>query len=331
MSSTATSKLSVLIVGCGQIAGGYDADHDDALVRTHAKALTRHGGFRLAACVDPDAERRGGFRRRWGVAEDFAGLDAVAERRFDLACLCSPPEFHAAQLDTLLAMDVGMVFCEKPLTAAIAESRRLVAAYAAKGRPLAVNYLRRWDPAVAELAAEIAAGHWGGLLSAEGLYTKGIFANGSHLIDLAHCLLGPLAPRGVTRVVADYLPHDPTLEGWLHTATGAPLYLRAGDCRRFTVFELDLLFEAGRVSFTESGFTIRRRRVVPDARFDGYRVLEAGESRPTGLGTAMLDAVGNLHRHHLAGEPLASTGVTALAAHDICAALMGMADDRRTQ
>ena len=326
MSSTATSELSVLIVGCGQIAGGYDAALDDALVRTHAKALTRHGGFRLAACVDPDDDRRRAFRQRWGVGEDFSGLDQVAGRRFDLACLCSPPQFHAAQLKTLLAMDVGLVFCEKPLTAHIADSRRLVAAFAERGRPLAVNYLRRWDPAVAELKGEIEAGHWGALLSAAGLYTKGIFANGSHLIDLAQYLLGSLTPKGVTRVVNDYLPDDPTLEGWLETASGAPLTLRAGDTRHFTVFELDLLFEQGRASFTQSGFTLTRHRVVDTPRFAGYRILDDGDARPTGLGTAMLDAVGNIHRHLTTGETLASTGATALAAHELCAALM----DRRT-
>ena len=49
----------VLIVGCGNIAGGFDHEQPGTDTPfTHAGAYCRHGGFALAACVEPDAERR---------------------------------------------------------------------------------------------------------------------------------------------------------------------------------------------------------------------------------------------------------------------------------
>lgn len=331
-SSTATPRpLSVLIVGCGNIAGGWDAGRQDDIVRTHAKAYQRHGGFRLAGCVDPDLDRRLAFQARWGVDASFSELAEVAERAYDVVSICSPAEMHAVHLRQALAMDVGLVFCEKPLTSNISSSRQMVAAYAARRRPLAVNYIRRWDSEVQALKAEIESGAWGRLLAARGLYTKGIFANGSHLVDLLHFLFGPLAPVSVSDLVDDSLPDDPTLSASLRTPAGALVTLTAGDRRCYTVFELDLLFEKGRVSFAESGFKVCRRRVVDDARFDGYRVLEPAEWRDTGLDSAILAAVGNIHAALAGDAPLASTGETALLAHETCAALVRMAGGATTE
>ena len=44
---------------------------------SHAGAFLRHGGFHLAACVEPDADRRHAFMRRWGVAQGFDGTGAA--------------------------------------------------------------------------------------------------------------------------------------------------------------------------------------------------------------------------------------------------------------
>ena len=55
MSPTATSDvLSVLIVGCGDMAGGYDEARECAEILTHAGAYAHHPGFAVAACVDPE-------------------------------------------------------------------------------------------------------------------------------------------------------------------------------------------------------------------------------------------------------------------------------------
>ena len=219
-----SDPLSVLIIGCGRIAGGYD-NLDDDNVKTHAKAFLRHGGFRLSACVDPDEDVRRTFAKRWGIEQDFSEIDDAIGQSFDVASICSPPEAHAIHLERLLESNTRLVFCEKPLTSDIEQSRRLVAAYAANDRPLAVNYQRRWEPTVLTLKEEIASGQWGRLLVANGLYTKGIFANGSHLIDLLHYLVGPLEPEAVTDALEDYLDTDPSLAARLRTQLGAPVIL----------------------------------------------------------------------------------------------------------
>lgn len=317
-----SEPLSVLIVGCGHIAGGYD-DPAGPDIKTHAKAFLRHGGFRLAACVDPDRTKAAEFAALWGVERSFGSLED-AKGRYDVVSICSPPDAHAGQLATLLDWDIGLVFCEKPLTDDIEESRRLVAAYQARTLTLTVNYQRRWEPFVRRTRDEIAEGRWGRLLSAQGIYTKGVLGNGSHLVDLLQFLIGPLTPERVFEARADYSETDPGLGALLRSKEGAPVILTIGDSRHFTIFELDLLFEQGRVTFGDSGWTVSRRRIVDDPRYATYRILEPLAPTPAGMEEAMSAAVASVHASLVLGEEPPSTGATALAAQEVCHALLKM-------
>ncbi len=93
MSPTATSDvLSVLIVGCGDMAGGYDEARAGAEILTHAGAYARHPGFAVTACVEPDEARRREFMDRWRIAAGFFDLAAcrAAGSAFDVASVCTP-------------------------------------------------------------------------------------------------------------------------------------------------------------------------------------------------------------------------------------------------
>ena len=186
MSSTAGSELlSVLIIGCGNIAGGFDAAGSDTVL-THAGAYRRHGRFRLAGCVDPDAGRRGAFQQRWEVEHAYPSLpEALASgTRYDVISVCSPTPQHAADLRMILRVPPRLVFCEKPLAAGIKEAAALVAACRDAGTLLAVNYTRRWDPQVSAFKSALERGAWGPIRSVVGYYNKGVLNNGSHMVDL---------------------------------------------------------------------------------------------------------------------------------------------------
>ncbi len=318
--------LSVLIVGCGAIAGGYDEGRAGRNVFSHAGAYRAHGGFRLAACVEPNAARRRRFMARWKVPRGFATL-ADCRRSglaFDVASVCTPTAAHEAALDALLAMPVRAVFAEKPLTANLAASRRIVRAYAKARRPLVVNYLRRWDPAMAALRNGLARGQWGRVQNVVAHYGKGLFNCGSHVVDLLGFLWGPLEPRAALRVRGDRTAADPTVDAVFAGPGGAPVYLIGGDSRRFFDFEIALTTDKGRVVIEEQGQTIRIRPAVESPLFAGYRIIEKGRWLGTGLGRAMAAAVGNVHGRIARGEKLLSDGKSALAAQEACAAIMTM-------
>lgn len=310
----------VLIVGCGQIAGGFDAQRDPGLPPlTHAGAYRRHGGFEIAACVEPDAARRAAFMQRWNVPAGYDDVAAAAASGpFDVVSLCSPTAAHGPQVLQALALAPRLIFCEKPLAPTLAEAEALVAQCAEANVALAVNHTRRWAPDLWRLADELAAGTWGAVRSAVGTYNKGVLNNGSHLIDLLQMLLGPLQLRHAGTPVADHWPDDPTIPAVLSTADGVPVHLataHAADCAHF---ELQLVTERGVIAMEDGGQQWRVRRVVASPHFAGYRSLDAGTLREGAYLQATGLAVANLHDTLQHGTPLRSTGSSALAAQRLC-------------
>jgi predicted dehydrogenase len=320
MSNTAGSEmLSVLIIGCGNIAGGFDAAGSNTVL-THAGAYRRHGGFRLAGCVEPDAGRRTAFQQRWGIEHTYASLPEAlgSGTHYDVISVCSPTPQHAADLNMVLRASPRLVFCEKPLAAEIKEATGLVAACRDAGILLAVNYTRRWDPEISAFKSALERGVWGPVRSAVGYYNKGVLNNGSHMVDLLQHLLGPLELQATGTAQSDHSAEDPTVPALLATTNATPVHLATGAAGDYALFELQVVTAKGVVAIEQGGFSWRERLVRESPRFAGYHDIGDDTQRPGGYPKAMLRAATNIHEALTQGAELASTGETALAAQTIC-------------
>lgn len=330
---------NVLIIGCGNIAGGFDDQRSNlALPRTHAGAYLRHSGFRIAACVDPDEARRTAFAVRWNadsVADSVEALNACPGF-FDVISICSPNSKHAEHLEQALALQPKLIFCEKPITNILNQGVRLVEACEAAGIKLAINYTRRWAPDVVQLAGELQRGEWGKVLSAIGTYTKGVVHNGGHMVDLLRMLLGPLELEAVGQPVFDYWDDDPSVPMMLRTSEGVPVQLTIGNAADYTLFELVLVTMRGEIAMRRGGLEWTIRRVQNSDTFAGYRELSSWEVFPGKYDYAMSRAIENISDALVRDAPLASTGKTGLAAQRLCetarnAALNASTSDRIIQ
>jgi predicted dehydrogenase len=313
--------LRVLIIGCGNIAGGFDAERPaSAPPLTHAGAYWRHGGFRLVGCVEPDAAKREAFMQRWLVEKGYPTIDAAAAGGpYDVVSLCSPTSLHAAHLAAALSLHPRLVFCEKPVTGSAAETAAAVDVCNAAGVKMAVNHNRRWAPDIVRLQAELQpGGPWGAVRAAIGIYNKGVLNNGSHLVDLAQLLLGPLDLIAAGAPVYDHWKDDPTVPALLQSRAGVPLTLNAAHAGDYAIFELQLLCERGMVAMEDGGAGWRVRRIVGSPHFKGYAVLDGGQRSAGEYHASTLAAVTNIHETLTRGAPLASTGETALAAQRLC-------------
>ncbi|NQX94112.1 MAG: Gfo/Idh/MocA family oxidoreductase, partial [Erythrobacter sp.] len=263
----------VLIIGCGAISGGYDAQRSPAdWPLSHAGAISRDDRFHLAACVDPDDTAREGFAKRWGVPRAAPDLDALNAQagEFDLIVIASPTRSHAEHLEWALAMQPMAVFCEKPVANEAETAFRLHHDFATNKIPLVVNYTRRWQPSLQPVIDEIDNGDWGDLISAVGTYAKGIIHNGSHMLDLLRMFVGPLTLQYAGPHLFDHWKDDPSVSAIL-TANdmGQPVHLVAGDARYFTQFELVLTYDLGEVAIRDGGARLETRRVEDSAVFTG--------------------------------------------------------------
>ncbi|MDY7096646.1 MAG: Gfo/Idh/MocA family oxidoreductase [Pseudomonadota bacterium] len=310
----------VLIIGCGAIAGGYDAERPDTeWPLSHAGAIARSDEFELAACVDPDDTVREAFAKRWSVPHTAASLEELkaSAGAFDLIVIASPTRFHAEQLEWALEMGPKAVFCEKPAANDAETAFRLHHVYRQRKIPLIVNYTRRWQPGLRPLLAQISGDEWGELISAVGTYGKGIMHNGSHMIDLLQMFVGPMTVQNAGPHCFDHWDNDPSVSAIL-TANdiGQPVHLVAGDSGSFTQFELVLTYQAGEIALRDGALRIETRRVQDSETFAGYRTLGPVQSEAGRYEEAMAHAYANLAQVIARkGYPQHDTGNSSL---DLC-------------
>ena len=172
-------------------------------------------GAEMVAIAGRRRERAVELATRFGIPHvcgDAAEL--VARDDVDAVAICTPNALHREQ--ALLAFAHGKhVFCEKPLGASLADAEEMAAAAEASGRVHQVAFTYRYLHGVAELRRRVQAGdagepfrfrahheYWFGLRPDTPISWRErrdaagagvLFDTGSHLMDLARWLLGPVA------------------------------------------------------------------------------------------------------------------------------------------
>jgi len=317
-----SSPYRVVIVGCGNIGGGFDTDRSpDDWPLSHAGAFTRHEGFQIWACVDPDEGRRTAFASRWGIglhAPDMASL-SPSLGPIDVVSICSPTTLHHDHVMQSIELQPRVIFCEKPLASDVASTEALVEACKARGIALVVNFSRQWDPSMEALIHQLQEGRWGIIRSVVGHYNKGILNNGSHMIDLLFRLVGDLELVATTCSTLDFWDNDPTIAALLTAKCGTvPVYLNPGHARDFAYFELEVVCEKGVVRMRSGGISWESRETHPSAEFTGYRTLDGAVLTPGRYMETMVGAIDELYNFLAAGAPIRSMGENAVKVQTFC-------------
>ncbi|MBV5336634.1 MAG: hypothetical protein J0653_01075 [Deltaproteobacteria bacterium] len=132
-------------------------------------------------------------------------------------------------------------------------------------------------------------------------------------------LIGPLEILQVGRPIFDYFPDDPSVPAYLEGAQGEiPIQLSCAHATDYSAFEVQFVFAQGVLTMEDGGMLWRERRVTESKVFKGYNVLETGTQRIGAYPRATLGAVNNVFKAICHGEPLASTGQSALEVQMIC-------------
>lgn len=199
------TALPLAVLGCGGIAKAY------------LSALPRVPGLRVVALVDPEPARRqpeaGGVT---AGARPFADvhrlLAAVAAGELELAAalVLTPPDSHEALTVALLAAGIH-VLCEKPLAPTAAAARRMVAAADRHQRVLMMGSKFRYTGDMLAARRLLDDGAIGELVLFENVFCANVdmtrrwnsvravagggvlIDNGSHSVDVARYLMGPIA------------------------------------------------------------------------------------------------------------------------------------------
>jgi predicted dehydrogenase len=225
----------VRTIGCGVIGTGYmGACHAQALIGvSHAFEPALRPRLEMVADVSPAgaeaARARFGFAR---ATTDWQEL--VADPAIELVSITTPNILHKAM--ALAALAAGKhVWCEKPLALTAADAAELVAAAEAAGTTTLVGYNYLRSPAVAFAKQLVADGELGAVTHFRAIFdedfmgpaafpfswrcetakagTGALGDMGSHLVNLAHYLVGPIAE--VSAGLATAIPEREDADGRL--------------------------------------------------------------------------------------------------------------------
>ncbi len=274
--------VSVVLLGLGNVAVGYDvADGSSAKVLSHARAFSRHPGFRLIGGVDPNCECRRRFETGYGVPAYIDIARAMRELSPDVVVVATPTALHLETVNAVFAAGHPQVMlCEKPLAYDLGEAQQIATACAQHSCALYVNFFRQAEPGVAEIRSRLADGRIGRPVKGVVWYSKGLFNSGVHFLSLLQNLLGEVT--AVKPINSGRLWHgsDPEPDVDLTFAGGRVVFLAARE-ENFFHNAIELIAPNGRLRYESGGAHIVWQGVEEDARFRGYtRLSEIGETIP---------------------------------------------------
>ena len=203
------SSIGVAVIGAGMAGRAHAAGYRSAST-LYGEGLPE---IRLAAIADvnpafaADTARRFGFERAEGGWEAVAAADDV-----DVVSVVVANPLHRPIVEGLL--DAGKhVLCEKPMAPTVEDAEAMVAAAKASGRETGIGFVFRRSPAIGAIREQLASGAMGRPLHFNGHYWcdygvdprgpmswrykggpgSGALSDiGSHLIDLAEFVCGPI-------------------------------------------------------------------------------------------------------------------------------------------
>jgi len=264
--------FSCALIGLGAIGMGYDAKLEPGrYVLSHARALSTHPAFFLAGAADLSSERRHEFEKMYG-APTFDDTRSLLESTApEVVVIASPTATHGKVLKDILRLSSPrMILCEKPLSYALEEAREMVRLCEECKIPLFVNYPRRSDPGPLEIARRIRSGEIALPVKGVAWFSKGIFNNGSHIINLLEMWLGPHLEA--SRFSGILKGSDPEPDGFVTFQGGGVALLSARE-QDYSYYAVELVSPSGRLRYDRGGEQISWEAAEPDPLFPPSRRL----------------------------------------------------------
>ncbi len=264
------------IIGCGRIGSEFDEDPKRKYVSTHAGAYSNVKGCRLAAACDSDEKRLNKCIKRWSVPAGYSDYkEMMAKESVAIVSVCTPPGTHYPIIkDIAASKGLKAIFCEKPLSGNLDDARKIVKVCRNRNIILQVDHQRRFDLLHQELRRFIGDKKMERPQHVNFYYTGGIRNTGSHMFDLLRFLFGEAEwIEAFSSKNSSGKKDDPNLDGMFRFKNGLLATFQACDGKEYLIFELNCLFEKGRIVLKNSGFSIDFYEMRDSPRFTGYKEL----------------------------------------------------------
>lgn len=193
----ASGRLRVAVIGCGRIA------------QDHLQAYQRLEQAEIVAVADVVEHQAASIAEQFSC-EGFADYRRMLEKVLpDAVSICTPPSSHAEIALEVLARGIH-VLCEKPFATTSSDARKMVASASDARRVLMMASKFRFTDDIVRAKGIVESGILGRVVLFENVFCSRVdmrqrwnsrrdvagggvlFDNGSHSVDIARYLLGPV-------------------------------------------------------------------------------------------------------------------------------------------
>jgi predicted dehydrogenase len=267
-------KLTVSIIGAGNIAGGFDEKKlsTDSGIFSHAGAYNKSGKFILKNIFDVDTKRAREFQEYWGVENIAFDEKDIINSYQNVISICSPDRFHFKTIkNILLNNSCKTVFVEKPLGLTISEIDEVYKLSQNSNINIVVNFQRQFDDSykmIDKLKNKI--------LTVNCYYIKGLNHIGITMIDTLVMMFGyPKSVYSYNKIYNNEID-DFTYEFILfyETFNITVKSIDSEDNYNYHIFDIDILTQQNRVVFTDNGNTILEYG-LSDYAYSGVKVIDS--------------------------------------------------------
>jgi len=132
-----TAPLGVGVLGAGPVT---QAIHLPTLARLRDK-------FRVVSIMDVDKSVANSVAARAGATATTSEDEVLDDPAVDVVAICSPHQFHAAQVEAACAAGKRGILCEKPFAVSRAEATQIASVAGSASVALVVGAMHAYDPA----------------------------------------------------------------------------------------------------------------------------------------------------------------------------------------
>jgi predicted dehydrogenase len=270
------------VIGCGNIGSKYDEDENRSGVfypKTHASAYQSHQKVSLEALCDSNEKNLKLASDKRNVKKIFSNYsDMIKEVQPDFVSLCASSENRKEELLHLFQLGCKHIICEKPLALNLADAQSILNEARSSNAHVTVNHPRRWSSLIHKIKKEIQSGVYGSVKRVNCVYGKGLFNNGSHMVNLLNYFFEePTQVKAVDPMQDGLENSDATINFFIkYKQKDKSTFLATGtatDFRDYSIFELDIFFSNARLRIIDNCQKLEIYKSEPDSEYPNYKKL----------------------------------------------------------
>ena len=269
-------KMSVIIIGLGNIGLTYDLDSMIPTQMTHTGACLGHDAIGHIYGVDPDCKRRALFEKE----TNSSSFSSIAELRqkisdVDLCIISTPTSLRKEVLKECIALTPQAILIEKPLSDNLQEANRIKALCEEHEIAVYINYIRLFDPSLKHLKKQISEKQFGSFCGGGCFFSGGILNIASHYISLVINMFGE--PEKINVICA-----DEGKEFFILEFLDFNFFFKAVTTE-YATGEIELWFPEHKITINNTCMNIMISGCEENPLFAGYKCLGPPESFPADL------------------------------------------------